>query len=97
MIQYNTMNDIIESMRIACECGIREKAFDWKEIAIKGFKNKRRIIKLCKPYGKIKLVPQGFIIKFGQGVIMTWTIQEIESYLNELAANIDLVFDNIEA
>ena len=64
-IHYNTMNDIIESMRIACECGIREKAFDWKEIAIKGLRNKNRIIKICKTYGRIKRVPQGFIIKFG--------------------------------
>lgn len=64
-VRYHTMDDIIEDMRINCECGIREKAFDWKEIAIKGFRNKSRIIKICKTYGKIKRVPQGFIIKFG--------------------------------
>jgi len=64
MIRYNSMNDIVESMRVACLCGIREKTFDWKEIGIKGFRNKHKIIKLCKPYGKIKRVPQGFIIKF---------------------------------
>lgn len=64
-IKYHSMKDILESMRIGCECGLREKAFDWKEIAIKGFRNKRRIIKACKPYGKIKRMPQGFVIKFG--------------------------------
>lgn len=63
-IRYHSMKDVVEGMRISCECGIREKAFDWKEIDIKGFLNKRRIIKLCKTYGKIKRVPQGFIIKF---------------------------------
>lgn len=63
MIQYNTMNDIIESMRIACECGIREKAFDWKEIDTRRLK-KRRVIKACKPYGKTKRVLHGFVVKF---------------------------------
>lgn len=64
-IKYNSMKDIVEGMRISRECGIREKAFDWKEIGIKGFRNRHRIIKICKTYGKIKRVPQGFIIRFG--------------------------------
>lgn len=63
-IRYFSMQDIIESMRIACECGIREKAFDWKEIAIKGIANKHRIMKICKSYGKIRRVYRGFVIKF---------------------------------
>lgn len=63
-IKYRGINDIIKSMQIACRCGIREKAFDWKEIGVKSFRNRLRIIQICKPYGKIKRVPQGFIIKF---------------------------------
>lgn len=64
-INYHSIKDIIKGIRISCECGIREKAFDWKEIGVKGFRNRRRIIRICKKYGKIKHVPQGFIIKFG--------------------------------
>ena len=63
-IQYSSIQDIIESMRIACACGIREKAFDWKEVAVKGFLNRHRIMNICKPYGKIRIVPHGFVIKF---------------------------------
>lgn len=63
-IRYYSMRDIVKGMQIACECGIREKAFDWKEIAAKGFINKHRIMKICKPYGKVRRVRHGFVIKF---------------------------------
>lgn len=61
--KYNTINDIIEAMRINCKCGIREMAFDWKDIDTKRLK-KRRAIKACKPYGKTKRVSHGFIVRF---------------------------------
>lgn len=50
-------------MRINCICGIREMAFDWKDIDTRKLK-KRRAIKACKPYGKTKRVFHGFIVKF---------------------------------
>lgn len=63
-IHYHSIQDIIKSMQIACECGIREKAFDWKEIAAKGIVNRHKIMKICKSYGKIRRVRHGFVIKF---------------------------------
>lgn len=62
-IKYNTIDDIIEAMRINCECGIREMAFDWKDIDTKRLK-KRHVVKACKPYGKTKKVLHGFVVKF---------------------------------
>ncbi len=58
------MRDIIDSVENSRECGIMERAFDWDEIAIKSFRSKRRIIKACRAYGKVKRVKRGFVIKF---------------------------------
>lgn len=63
-IHYYSMNDIIKSIKNSQECHIMERAFDWKEISIKGFFNKHRIMKICKPYGKVVPLRRGFVIKF---------------------------------
>lgn len=63
-IKYFSMRDILNSIKINRNLNIKEKSFDWQEISVKGIINKYRIIKNCKRYGKIKRVPQGFIIKF---------------------------------
>ena len=65
-IHYRSMEDILRGIRITHECGFKEKVFDWGEISLKGFFNRRKIIKMCKPYGKIRRVRYGFIIKFNQ-------------------------------
>ena len=63
-IRYHTMRDIIDSLQVSLDCGIREKAFDWAEIGVRGLKNKRRILNTCKRYGKVKCHLHGFSIRF---------------------------------
>lgn len=63
MIKYNNIKQIIESLNINRECGIREKAFDWQEIATRSFKDKRKIINVCKKYGKVQRHFYGFSVR----------------------------------
>ena len=62
--RYCSMRDIAEGIRASRECHVREKTFDWNDIAVKGFINKYRIIRACKFYGKVRRVRYGFIVKF---------------------------------
>ena len=63
-VKYTTMQTIVNFVKTNLNCGIRECSFDWDEIAIKGLKNRRRIIKFCKRYGKIKRHRKGFSVRF---------------------------------
>lgn len=62
--RYRSMRDIAEGIRASQECHVREKTFDWRDIAVKGFINKHKIIRACKFYGKVQRVRYGFIVKF---------------------------------
>lgn len=64
MIKYNNIRQIIESLNLNRDCGIREKAFDWQEIGTKDLLNRHRIINICKRYGKVQRHFQGFSVRF---------------------------------
>jgi len=63
-IRYFTSRDIIQSIRQCREWGVREKAFDWKEIAVRGFINRHKVLSICKRYGKVSRHLRGFSIRF---------------------------------
>ena len=62
-IRYFSMRDILKSLRISRECGMREVCFDWKEIAVRNIGSRNKIIRICKRYGKVKRHLRGFSIK----------------------------------
>lgn len=55
--------EIIDTIIKMKECGLREMAFDWRDIDLNDIK-KRTMIKACRRYGKVRRKWNGFSIRF---------------------------------
>lgn len=62
-IKFKTPEEIINTLEIMKECGIREMVFDWRDINFGKIK-KRSLIKACRKYGKVRRRRKGFYIHF---------------------------------
>jgi len=62
-IKPRTPAEIIDVLIAMKECGLREIAFDWRDIVL-GNVSKRTMIKACRRYGKVRRRIHGFSIRF---------------------------------
>jgi hypothetical protein len=61
--KLKTPAEIVDTLIAMRDCGIREWAFEWDGIVL-GHISKRKMLKICSRYGKVRRVWKGFRIKF---------------------------------
>lgn len=62
-IEPKTPAEIVDTIIAMRKCGVREIAWDWKDITL-GKVKKRTLIKVCRQYGRVYRKWHGFSVRF---------------------------------
>ena len=61
--EIKTPAEIVDTLITMHKMNIREIAFDWRDIAL-GKVSKRKLLKVCRAYGKVRYKWHGFSVRF---------------------------------